>query len=63
MSDKDTLVVKLDPVEYGAVCESLIDERNERIRENQPHEAYDNALLKMHKAKRARSRGWRDEAR
>jgi hypothetical protein len=56
MTDVNT-VLKLDRYERGAVLESLLEQRNELIRENRPTDTIDAVLIKMSRAKQERQRG------
>ena len=61
--DKNT-ILKLDPFEFGAVLESLIDERNGLKREDKPTDTVDSVILKMSRAKNGQEQERdRDEAR
>jgi hypothetical protein len=58
--------IKLDDYEYGAVIESLVDERNGLIREQRPTDTIDGIILKLDRAKnpcRKRKDRCRDDAR
>jgi hypothetical protein len=56
MFGDDKTVIKLDRYEVGAVLNSLIDERNDLIREKRPTDTIDEVILKVHHAKPGRDR-------